>query len=268
MPPSSRLTGVRVSAARRHHLAAGPVGAGELDVVDVVDQRRAGLAGAEHAVEDVGGADLLLPGLDHFDQAEGGELGGLDDDRGARLQGRDRVAEGHRQREVPGADHADDRDGAGTGSTSFFEAISGEWARTVSSPMNFVRLGPVEVDQVGDVDQLGGGVAADLAGFGLHRVGDLLGVVEHPVAQLAEPVVAALDAERLPLGLVGAHPGDGRGDRLGRVDLDRVDRLPGRGVEDVDRSAAAVAPLAPFVALARCSCSVSAVPLSTWMLPS
>ena len=55
-------------------------------------------------------------------------------------------------------------------------------------------------------------VGPDLARFGLHRVADPLGVVEHPVAQLAEPVVAALDPDRLPLGLVGADPGDGLGD--------------------------------------------------------
>ena len=119
--------------------------------------------------------------------------------------------------------------------TSFFAASSGECGRTLSSPMNVGRLRAVEVDQVGEVAELERDVGADLAGFGLHRVGDPLGVVEHPVAQLAEPVVAPLDPHRLPLGLVGAHAGDGRGDRLGRVDVDRVDDRSGRGVEDVDR---------------------------------
>ncbi len=47
----------------RHHLAPGAIGAGELDEVDVVDQRAAGLADPLHAVEHVGAADLLLPGL-------------------------------------------------------------------------------------------------------------------------------------------------------------------------------------------------------------
>ena len=73
-----------------------------------------------------------------------------------------------------------------------------------------------------------------------------LGVVEHPVAQLAEPVVAALDPDRLPLGLVGAHAGDGRGDRLRRSRPRSCrSRSPVAGLRTSIRSAAA-SPLAPF----------------------
>jgi len=82
------------------------------------------------------------------------------------------------------------------------------------------RLAAVEIDQVGEVDALGPRVAANLAGLRLHRVGNALGVVEHPVAQLAQPVIAALDANRLPLALVGADPGNSLGDVLGRADGD------------------------------------------------
>ena len=58
----------------RHYLAAGRVGAGELDEVDLVDQGAAGLADSLHAVEDVGAADLVFPGFDHLGDPERGEL--------------------------------------------------------------------------------------------------------------------------------------------------------------------------------------------------
>ena len=77
------LTGVRVSGGPAPGPSSGAVGAGELDEVDLVDQRGAGLAHATDDVEDVGAADLALPGLDDLGQAERGDLGGLDDDRGA-----------------------------------------------------------------------------------------------------------------------------------------------------------------------------------------
>ena len=133
--------GQRLGGAR-HHLAAGAVGAGELDEVDVVDQRAAGLADAVHAVEDVGAADLLLPGLDDLGQAERGELRGLDDDRGARLQRRDRVAEREDQGEVPGADDADHRVGPVLDHAASSRPAAAEWGRTASSPMNLAALVP------------------------------------------------------------------------------------------------------------------------------
>ena len=84
-------------------------------------------------------------------------------------------------------------------------------------------------------------------------------VVDHPVAQLAEPVVAALDAERLPVGLVGAHAGDGRGDLVGRVDGTCAISLAGRRVEDLDWLGRGGGP-APF---STASVFCSTVPLST-----
>ncbi len=216
-----------------HHLAAGSVGACELDEVDLVDQGATGLAAAMHAVEDVGGADLLLPRLDDLGQAQRRELGGLDDYCGPGLQGRDRVAHRQGEREVPGADHADHRVGA----VEDAELLRGEQRRVrpdVFLGEKLRRPAAVEVDQVGQVDALDRGVGADLAGLRLHRVGDALGVVEQPVAQLAEPVVAALDPHRLPVGLVGTHPGHGRGDPLRSVGADRCDRLAGGGVENLD----------------------------------
>ena len=117
--------------------------------------------------------------------------------------------------------------------------------------------GAVEVDQVGEVGGLVAGVGADLAGLGLHRVEHPLLVVEQPVAQLAEPVVAALDPHRLPLGLVGANPSDGRGDGVGRIDRNGPDQLArSPGCEPRLRRLLAPAP--------RCvSVLVATVPLST-----
>src|SRR3954447_24125724 len=90
--------------------------------------------------------------------------------------------------------------------------------------------GAVEVDQVGEVAGLVAGVGADLAGLRLHRVEHPLLVVEQPVAQLAEPAVATLDPHRLPLALVGADPLHGRGDGLGRGDRDFLDQPTRRRV--------------------------------------
>ena len=111
LPPSSRLTGVSVSAARA--ITLRPVRSEPVNWTKSTSSTRAPPVSPMpvDAVEDVGAADLLLPGLDDLDQAERRELGGLDDDRGAGLQGRDRVAEREDQREVPGADDADHRIG-------------------------------------------------------------------------------------------------------------------------------------------------------------
>jgi ribosomal protein L30/L7E len=76
-------------------------------------------------------------------------------------------------------------------------------------------LAAVEVDQVREIDRLRRGVTADLAGLRLHRVEHTLVVIEQPVAQLAQPAVATLVPQRLPLGLIGTHPGDRLGDPLG-----------------------------------------------------
>ena len=155
-------------------------------------------------------------------EAEGGDLRGLDDHRAAGDQGRDGVAEREDQREVPGADHADDR----IGPVLDPQLLDLHQRRVRRHPLvadELVALLPVEVDQVRDVDGLAGGLAADLAGLALHRVGDLVLVVEDPVAELVQPLRAALDPERLPGGLVGADAGDGRGDLGGPVERNAGD---------------------------------------------
>jgi hypothetical protein len=87
----------------------------------------------------------------------------------------------------------------------------------------FVRCFPVEVDQVGDIGHLGGGLGANLPGLRLHRRGDPVLIVEQPVAKLAELAGASLVAEPLPCGLVGAYPGNHLADPLGAVDRERAD---------------------------------------------
>jgi hypothetical protein len=49
-------------------------------------------------------------------------------------------------------------------------------------------------------------------------------IVDHPVTQAVEPAATAGNADRLPLVLRGAGPGDGLGDALRRVDLDARDQ--------------------------------------------
>jgi hypothetical protein len=162
--------GERLGGAR-HHLAARSVGAGELDEVDVVDEGPAGLADALDDVEDVGAADLPLPGLDDLGDSERRELRRLDDYRGARHQGGDRVAERKDQGEVPGADDPDHRVGPVLDAELLRREQGGVGADALLAD-ELGRLGAVEVDRVGEVGRLVRGVGADLAGLPLHRVED------------------------------------------------------------------------------------------------
>ena len=109
LPPSSRETPTSRAAALLGDLAAGAGGAGEGDVVGVLDDRGADdRALAEHDLPDLGGQS----GLDQqVAGPQGGQRGlgvGLHDDRVARDEGRQRVADGELERVVPGHDLADD----------------------------------------------------------------------------------------------------------------------------------------------------------------
>ena len=204
---------------------------GELDEVGLVDQRRRGLRHPLHAIEDVGGSDLVAPGIDHLGETERGQFGGLDDHGGARLQSGDRIAEREDQREVPWADDSHHRERPVL-DAELLRAQQRRVGAELVVGKHPLCPGAVEVDQVGQVDGLAGGVGAHLAGLRLHRVGDPLVVVDQPVAQLAEPAVAALAAESFPLRLVAAHPRHHVPHPRRRVDLDASDHLSGRRVAD------------------------------------
>ena len=164
LPPSSRLTGVSVSAARA--ITLRPVRSEPVNWMKSTASTRAPPVSPMPCTQSkhVGAADLLLPGLDHLGEAERGELGGLDDDGRAGLQRRDRVAEREDQREVPGADDADHR----VGPVLDAQLLRGQQRRVRADRLladELGRLGAVEVDQVGEVDRLARGVGADLAGL-------------------------------------------------------------------------------------------------------
>ena len=86
LPPSSALTGVSVSAAWARTFLA--VRSEPVNWTKSTSSTRAEpvSAVAVDDVEDVGAADVALPGLDDLADAERRHLGGLDHDRGARLE--------------------------------------------------------------------------------------------------------------------------------------------------------------------------------------
>ena len=92
----------------RHHLLAGRDRAGEHHVVDLVDERRAGVAAAGGDREHRLGQAAVGEHLRHQQRGERRDLRRLEHHRVAGRERRDAVAERVRQRVVPGADHADD----------------------------------------------------------------------------------------------------------------------------------------------------------------
>ena len=99
--------GQRLRGAR-HHLLAGGDRAGEHHVVDLVDQRRTGLAAAGGDVENALREAAVGEHLGHQQRGERRDLRRLQDHGVAGGERRDAVAERVRQRVVPGADHTDD----------------------------------------------------------------------------------------------------------------------------------------------------------------
>ncbi len=190
--------------------AAGPRGPGELDVVDLGDERGTGLARAGDAVEHVGSADLA-PAVDRPARRGRRQLGGLDDDRRPGGERRDAVGQRDQQGEVPRADHADDRVGAqahgqplGGGEQAVRSRVRvGERARGGARAV---------ADQVQREGHLERRLCPWLAGLGLQQRRELLLVLLEPLGVPPQPGTALARADRLPLGLRGTRGGGDRTD--------------------------------------------------------
>jgi len=89
-------------------LAAGGGRAGELDVVDLVDERCAGRAEARDAAEHVRCAEILTPGTHDLAPCQRRHLRGLRQDCAADHQRGDDVPDRDEQRKIPGRDDANE----------------------------------------------------------------------------------------------------------------------------------------------------------------
>ena len=108
LPPSSSEDGDQPLGRRDRHLATGLGRAGEVDHVDVLDQRRTGRAAAGGNLEDVRRRSALARRVGQHEVGQRCDLARLQDHRVARHQRRDAVAEAVRERVVPRPDHAHD----------------------------------------------------------------------------------------------------------------------------------------------------------------
>jgi hypothetical protein len=95
-----------------HDLAPGGGRAGEVDEVDLIDERRAGVAAPGGDREDAHRHATLAQPVGQQKAGQRRDLAGLEDHRVARRQRRDAVAERVGQRVVPGPDDADEAERA------------------------------------------------------------------------------------------------------------------------------------------------------------
>ena len=218
------------SAHATRHLAAGRRRAGEVDVVGVLDHRRAGVAVAGGQLEDRRGADLV-PAADQLDRRKRRHLRGFQQHRGTGGQRGHQVQREHGEREVPRLDHPDQR----VGPEHRGQLLDPEqWGVRLGMPVGEELLGvarPV-VDGVGDGDRLEAGVAAGLAGLRHQHLGQVVGVVQDPVLPLHHPDLAPARTDGLPLRLEQPQLASLGGDGLGAVDRDGAgDAAVGRVVD-------------------------------------
>ena len=196
----------------------------------MLDQRRARPAAAGRDLQHVLGQAALAQRFGHQERRQRRDLGGLEDHAVARRQRGNAVAEGVRERIVPGADHADQPERAEAQDQLLalhqhlrgLHALVGQVLARVLGP-EAERAAPV-----GDLRE--GRVLVGLAGLGDDRRDDLLGVVHEPLLSAQQHARAAVEPERLPAGLRSAparcHLGDGLRPEVG----DGRDGLAGGGV--------------------------------------
>ena len=92
--------------------------------------------------------------------------------------------------------------------------IVGEEPHSISCPV---------IDHASRSGRLDAGVCTRRPGLGLHHVGDVLAVVEHPVLELRQPFLAPIRPDGLPVRLEEAQLTHPLGDLIGRIDLHLAD---------------------------------------------
>ena len=214
----------------RGEFTTGGRGAGEHEVVAVVDDR---------------GADLAARPRDHGEQVAGHagaveQLGGgqraerrlgvrLEHDRVAGDHRRDRVGHREGERVVPRRDHADDALGQvvdlGLGEHRD-HALGGFTAELLRGELGVVRGGHRHVENLFERRR------ARLAGFGLDHVEEELAVLVHEHAELAEDAGALGHGPRRPFALGRAGALGGGVDVGGRADHHLRERFAGEHLVD------------------------------------
>ena len=222
------------SGGALHHLLPGGGGAGEHDEVDLVDQRRAGVAVPGCDLVDAVRETALTQPLAHQHRRERRDLAGLDDHRVARRQRGDRVADGGAEWIVPGGDDADHPHGrVAHGQLAALDERRGGLDLLLGEVLLGV-LGP-EAERARDEGDLGEvRLLPRLAGLRNDRLDLALAVVDHPLLGALQDLGATLEAERLPARLGGAGRGDELGDALGGDDVHDRHHLAGCRILDLD----------------------------------
>ena len=192
-----------VGAPLRDELAGGGR-AGEADVVGARDQLGADLgAGTRDDLPEVGREAGLLEQLGREQGRQHGLGVGLGHDGVAGQERREAVAEGHRERVVPGRDDPDDALGDPV------ELDPGEHREDPADAAGvevLVRRAPVVARGERDVERLVEGVLAGLARLPADQVDDLLLAVEDEVVQPQQRRGADVDRRTGPLLLGLACP--------------------------------------------------------------
>ena len=214
------------SAHWRRDGAPGRGRAGEADVVGLGDDRAADLgAGTGDDLPQLGREAGLVEQLGGQQRGQHGLGVGLGDDGVAGEQGREAVAERHRERVVPGRDDADDalRHAVDLGAGEHREhAADAPGVEVLVGRAGVVARGQREV---GDLEV---GVLAGLARLPHDEVDELVLPVEQEVVQAQERGGALVDRRRGPrgLGVAGAR------ERLGHVGRSRLRDVGERGAAD------------------------------------
>ncbi len=212
------------------HLSAHGGGPREDDLGDarVLDEGVAGdgTVAGQHLEQVLGESG----GQGEFGQAQRGQrgrLGGLEDHRVARGEGRGGAPGGDRHGEVPGRDDADDAERFEDGDVE----AAGDRDLAAGEPLD--AAGRV-VEQVADVAGLPAGVADGVAGLADLQQGQFLEVVVDGGGEAAQQAGAVAGREGGPAGLGPRGPYDGGVDvGLGGAG-DGGDDLLGRRVQDVE----------------------------------
>ena len=233
LPPSSRTTGVSVSAAAAITRLPGATGAGEADLLHAgAHQRLTRATTAGDDLHDLGVRADVGEQLAHLDAHERGDLGGLEDDRVAGEQRRQDRGHGEREGVVP---RADDPDHAERFEGAVGPLVQHRARLDLLAAQHLLAVLGVVVDELDGGHQLGEhGLVAELAGLAHDDVEQLLRTVEEQVAH-GEQVLGALGERHAAPGLLrGAGPLDRRG-HLGRAAVgDRADDLTRAGVAGLD----------------------------------